>query len=718
MAVPVTKLVEMYGTPLTIVWDEERKQWVDLKEAETGKFAYDPALQIENARLKREITQLKKQLDTTIPTEEHFRIIKEKDQTIQSLKKRLRFRDELDSVPSEVMSQTQKAAFNRAVKELQLKEPDEDGWIPLEKTDDLAKESGMATKTFQKCLTYCHDIGTLEKKTKKVRDEDTGQVLYIETYVKRTELTLHPRLYEVEKERNHGGERIYCKCGSCRINRKAIYTCMDCGTVYDKKPDFLPPLPPNSPEDQVGLLDKEPKNEIEEAGIVDSYLVPDDQIGLLDKNPETLLGPIIFPPLYDQLGPLDKKEVVSDEDDSNNPPLASSLSSSAEHIATITSWLERRRGTPRIIQATGSLKSEDKYISKAASYEPDIEAYILGRVGHIYGSWLRDTDGLTSVLCFDLDYHDKSKPNPNWLEQAQNWLVDFARVGACAIYWQRGEGGHFEICTDQRIDPEAARPWALSVCPDLEGVLECYPCDDKANNPLSWPLWQRIGSEVIPCKAWTILPEPHGGSLLEVDPTDLEALARLVSLAITPAALIPDRDPEPDPGKDKQTRAGGVIGSKPSPISYGGSDRDLIKQVTADFNRTHRIEDMVELNKKGKFCATWRGERTPSVALNRDGVTATDYGRTNESSRFIDAYELYCLLNNIDKKADLAARCAELRRQQSEVVAPEPPAPEPTTTLFSERKPLPMFGTCMVCGSPKTVKRADGAMVCENDCRG
>ena len=138
---------------------------------------------------------------------------------------------------------------------------------------------------------------------------------------------------------------------------------------------------------------------------------------------------------------------------------------------------------------------------------------------------------------------------------------------------------------------------------------------------------------------------------------------------------------------------------------------------------------MVELNKKRKFAATWRGERTPSVALDRSGEYATDYGQNGSFPKKLDAYELYCLLNNIEKKTDLAERCAQLRRAEIKVVSAKEEAvkdmfPEavkmPAIELFAtEQKHAsgPVYATCVVCGMPKSVKRADGVYVCETDHR-
>src|SRR5580765_2610791 len=250
-----------------------------------------------------------------IPLTEHLRIVKEKDQKIHYLQKQLRYRDELDSVPATIMSQNQKAALSRTVKEIEASKPGPDGWFLLPDTNELSKSVGQSPKTYQKCLTYCDAIGNLEKKTKQVRDEDTKQVLYTETYVKPTNLTPYPRLYEAEKARNHGGDRLRCKCGSERIKKKVTYICMDCGEVHSEPPRFI------SPDDQFGIQVPEQEcghedsyaNPDSEATIVESYLIPDDQFGIQvehdAKTNLTLLSNTIV--LQDQLDP-------TVEDESNN----------------------------------------------------------------------------------------------------------------------------------------------------------------------------------------------------------------------------------------------------------------------------------------------------------------------------------------------------------------------------------------------------------------
>lgn len=520
-----------------------------------------------------------------------------------------------------------------------------------------------------------------------------------------------------EHIRKQGGNKYICQnCGSVNVKIKRQLHCNCCGHEVDLE-DTYPNGKLKHERSRSNLLlengiinDSQEASNTSETGRSNLLLADDHESPA--KNFDASLQ------LDDGIQETKHRQVAFVPDvDSNNPPLA--VASSADHICTVKSWLECRRGTSRIIQATGTLKTEDKYRSKSEKYKPNLEAYITGKIGHIYGSWLRNPEtGLTSVLSFDLD-------TPEHNEQAQNYLLSLARAGAAPVYWQRQrERGHLEIYFNEPVNPELARKWAIEICPDLADIDECFPCDGKVNrqnSALSWPLYQRIADEVYPCTAYAMLPAPAAGEMLEIDPKNLERLAWLITEAITPvelveeyATMVVECEKMQSSGKERDNDHGGVIGIKPSSSTEVLSDRDLVKQVIADFNRLNRIEDMVELNKKQKFAAIWRGERTPSVALDRSGEFAIDYGRNGSFPRKLDAYEIYCLINNIDKKADLAERCTQLRRAEIKVV--EPMSTEvPATDLFTTEERPVYYTPCVVCGKPKAVKRADGAWTCGTD---
>jgi hypothetical protein len=642
---------------------------------------------------------VRKEAEQTILLSEHLRIVREKDQKIHTLEKQLRFRAELDAVPSEIMSPAQKSALHTAVKVIETIGPDEKGRVLLKNTEDLAKSSGMSLQRFQKHLTYHDEIGVLKKETLPVRD-DNGKILYTETYVRPTILTFSPRTYTTEKARNHGGDRLTCRCGSERIRKETRYICMDCGEVHTSPPRFEPPAEPVEPETQVAStvncqqktehLDTEPtpveSNLVPETQVastvncqqktdhldteptpVESNLVPETQVAsTVNNNQNRNLTLISNNLLQSQLD-----STVKDE--SNKTHTHTSPANDPNSI--LKEWFDRRCGSEHIIYATGSLDPNGKYKYADKGYQPDVDAYIFGDKNHIYGSRLLNPDtGLTNVLCFEIDKAEQD-------EQAENYLLDLARAGIAPVYWQRHaldrRRGHLEIYFSHPVNPETARQFVLEVCPDLEEIPECYPCkvpEDKRKQGLSWPMYQRIGETVYPCTAKYILPDPHDGSLQECAPTDKQALAQLVILAVTPATLVEEfatvlsERENLQPHEQERARVCVCfIGQKPKRVTQVQSERDLVPRVIADFNASCSWDDIAAMCggwEKGFFKAVWRGERTASVRPDKDERYACDYGNHGSFPRKLDTYGAYCLIHGIDQKADLAERCAQLRRQQ------------------------------------------------------
>jgi hypothetical protein len=703
----------------------------------------------------------------TISIAEHLRIVKEKDQKIQQLRRQLRFRDELDSVPSKVMSQNHKAALNKALMTYQEEEKEPDGKALLRKTEELAKSVGMSTKTFQKALSYCDSIGILEKETKAIRDEETGGVKYMETRIKPTERASYPKLYEAGNPRNHGGDRLMCKCGSEHIKKKVSYICMDCGEVHSEPPRYYPP------DDQFGIQvpqEQEYEHEQEteegpnsETAIVEGFLGPDDQFGIqvgaddqigMQEGPNDQFGIQVFSPdqkanltlLSNNKNLLDQVGIQVEGDSNKDHP---DVSASPDHDTIIKDWLNIRRGSDPIITATGKIEDpRGKYIYQAQGYEPDLDKYMAGDTAHIYGSRLLDPEtGLTQILCFEIDKAEHDA-------QAGTYLLDLSRAGAAPIYWARYANdrnrGHLELYFDRPVDPDVARAWAIEVCPDLEDIPEVFPCkvpQDKRKQALSWPLWMRIDQGVYPCTGIAMLPAPHDGGLLECEATDLESLSNLITDAVTPAALVEEfatvlaEREKLQPSEKERENAGDVlfIGIVPKPSSPVQSDSDLVPQVLADFDTRHDWNDIAAMAGglyKGFFRATWRGEKTASVRPDKDGRYACDYGNHGSFPKKFDRYGAYCLIQGIDQKADLAERCAELRRQQSVTtfdgaptiadggtVTPivtdvtEVPIQEPATELFptEQTQETVYYTPCLVCGKPKSVLNASGALTCGTD---
>ena len=591
---------------------------------------------------------------------------------VGQLRTELQWRDNLDRVPASTMSQNQKAALRGVVKAIQKAEPVAEGkyqgMVQIESWN-LARKLGMSKNTFLDHVSYCADLGIIKKSTEKIRDPDTYQITATNLYVAPTELTAQPLRYRAEKDRNHGGDR-HCKCGSNRlikkVTRRVLIVCEDCGTVYsDEKTEETTMLNGNL-DSQFDVTASAQTIESDPQGQFD-YTAPEGV-----QNTE-----LVTYNTQDQCNQLDVLALPEPSFPITPPPV---FSSSEDATAYLIDWLQKRRGIDRkgnqgrMIFATGSVIPADKYKSKPVHYQPDIAAYLSGRLDHIYGSWLRRPDGLTYVLSFDLD-----KPEHHALhKELQEQL---AAAGVPSIYWVRGmngrERGHLEIYFDRPVDPDRARAWSIEMCPALAEVTECFPAGEKHSNALSWPLYQRIENQVQAC---TPIAQLCVGEAIQGDVTDRHQLAFLIQRSLVSAHQVEAFDPpisaevetislkrnEMCNANEQRTTSGG--GLLESSVRTPLSDRDIVKLVIAEFNDSHSWEDVtfpwggVE---NGRFRQGERGEKTASVVIDQDKQYACDYGDLGgRYPRKLDKYEVWIRANGVNKKMDLDERCREYRRRE------------------------------------------------------
>jgi hypothetical protein len=315
-------------------------------------------------------------------------------------------------------------------------------------------------------------------------------------------------------------------------------------------------------------------------------------------------------------------------------------------------------GHGKIIVATGKPNHHGKYLAKPDGYVPDMRAYLRGNKDHIYGSYLSRPDGTAYVLAFDFD----TKEFPLH-KRHEKLLRQLAQGGAAPVYWIRQHGrGHLELYFDTPVDADAAREWCVAVCPALSLVEEVYPAAAKRNSPISWPLYQRQGAIVYPCIAKAILPEALDTVLVVSPKREVKRLIHLVRKAVTPASLIPPLLAKESIRTIKQLA--------PQERARAKNDTDIASMVIADFNSNVTWEEIIALcggaTRNGKFLAVWRGERTPSVKVDPDGIYACDYGRTGSYPKKLDKYEAWCLIcgngSREYKKTDLAERCRQYRQ--------------------------------------------------------
>jgi hypothetical protein len=93
---------------------------------------------------------------------------------------------------------------------------------------------------------------------------------------------------------------------------------------------------------------------------------------------------------------------------------------------------------------------------------------------------------------------------------------------------------------------------------------------------------------------------------------------------------------------------------------------DEAKIVAAQFNDLHTWEEILGSRLRGdRFLSPWHQEDSPSVVLNRDKCTCSDYGKTLSGRvECHDKYDTWLQVNGIDKTADLNERCRAYRERQ------------------------------------------------------
>jgi hypothetical protein len=363
----------------------------------------------------------------------------------------------------------------------------------------------------------------------------------------------------------------------------------------------------------------------------------------------------------------------------------------------LTAWLRQRIGPGQMVFATGSLDSSNKYKSLRADYVPNLVAYLVGDREHIYGSRLRDARGNTMMLCFEID-------QPEYNARAFEYQVELARAGISSIYWQRG---HLEIYLDRTVDPDAGRAWCQQQCPALAKIPECYPAKGRYNHPLSWPLYQRIGDEILVCVGSVVLAADPT-TRLEVTIEDRPRLASAIRATVVDASPVEavaasireqkEAEARSRAALEEQRRAAAPRQAKAVPDRT--RRQDLAKQVARSFNESHSWQEIADLcggMENGRFKAVWRHEESASVVPDRsvggrESAYARDYGATGTWPAKFDKYQAWCMAKGLDKRVDLGDRISALRAQlasQEQAQAERAKPKSPGSQVDSQPEPEP-----------------------------
>lgn len=313
-------------------------------------------------------------------------------------------------------------------------------------------------------------------------------------------------------------------------------------------------------------------------------------------------------------------------------------------------------------------RGENKYrtISGCLSLDEAIE-HLQGK--ETYGAFCSRADGCTRALCWDVDTLEE------WEE-----LQTHARILTTAGYLSilepspAGRGGHLWIIFDGLVNAASARLSVLALVPALANIKEYWPGPEHGKgNRVRLPGGKYLRPGV---NEWCNLISILDGEMA----TNGDESAQLLITHQTPASIIPSLDPdnwkksESNLSKEEQPITRESDQEERVTIGVGQVDARWEQQygqtpegkrlwfrwtdeyLIARYNAKTRPEDLVPINRQGKALATWRGERTASVAIH--GEQWTDFGasarRPDGSPDSGDAFELHIRLSGESKGQALA----------------------------------------------------------------
>jgi hypothetical protein len=331
---------------------------------------------------------------------------------------------------------------------------------------------------------------------------------------------------------------------------------------------------------------------------------------------------------------------------------------SLEEVAV---WLLRRVGVKQWLTRQRRTTGDGKY--QPVSHSPNIQAYLHGDPGHVYGSRPALAGGQTWFISYDIDPDDQAS-----LDTAQQFCRELAEAGVRSLLAQRRlQSYRLEIHCDAPVNALALHHLVISTIPSLAGHCdEVYPVTpgghwkNLRDHNYGWPFFWLDGDlEAAPGQAQAIeCPLSFFGEWGEIHTTgwasDQAQVCRGLALVLNAAGVVPPAAPGPAREGRQSVARGGVRASAPSVSGggcYGGS---LVQGAIAWWVDTHTEEDVfrgIEWNDRG-FCAIRDDDDTPSLRRIQ-GKTKLyyDYG-TKET---LDLFEVFCRLERVNKRAILWA---------------------------------------------------------------
>jgi hypothetical protein len=234
------------------------------------------------------------------------------------------------------------------------------------------------------------------------------------------------------------------------------------------------------------------------------------------------------------------------------------------------------------------------------------------------GATLQHPFGLTRALCFDED-------TPEGLQRLKEAAQLLAIPGFQPIVQpspvpagdDHAGGGHLWIIFTRLVDAYSARMTVYQYTGSLlQQGKEYWPRPENNRVRLPGGKYVKPGFE-----AWCHLYDENGVELS----SDGAGAARVLLERQTPSEIVGDyAKPAPalvlEPQRiERPQQAGGYL------------EKDVSGQVIAEFNAAHSWEALLgKSNSSKKYLASWRGDKTPNVAINPKTDLAKDFARPDE----------------------------------------------------------------------------------------
>jgi len=286
-------------------------------------------------------------------------------------------------------------------------------------------------------------------------------------------------------------------------------------------------------------------------------------------------------------------------------------------------------------------------------------AHLEGR--RTYGALIGHPDGTTRASIYDADTSEvvaMVKEAARRLHAAgYKPLIELSPV----------KKAHLVIIYTEHVNAYAAYHYECKLAPELENIKEYWPSSSR--NKVRLP----AGKYVRPGTAgWCKLYDAHG----QQPSRDGQSAAPVLLNYQTSASVVPPL-PEPHPSEPS-------LRAQPQEHPHRSSKEDeryrkynhnhlwvtfTPQQLIDRFNQQYRIENLAAYERSGMILADWRGERTASVGVTKNGQHWVDFGasacRPDGRQDGGDAFELYVRKSGRAKNEVLRELGKTLNREAS-----------------------------------------------------